>query len=106
MGRRPVNNEQFEAHVLEKAKHKLDTEYCVVALNEEAGEVAGWYKKFILRKNVAGKLTHEDLLSELGDVLYYTTALALHYGWSLSDVMEYNKKKLDEREKKGFKQIA
>jgi phosphoribosyl-ATP pyrophosphohydrolase len=46
-------------------------------------------------------LTDEDLLSEVGDVLYYLDRLAQIKGWTLEDVMIYNKKKLDAR--RGFK---
>ena len=97
---------EFEAHVNDFAKDYTDLNYCVIALNEEAGEVAGWYKKAVLRGNVTGKYTDDDLKGELGDVLYYLTRAARLKGWTLSDIMDFNKAKLDERQAKGYKQIA
>jgi NTP pyrophosphatase (non-canonical NTP hydrolase) len=78
----------------------MDDSYCVIALNEEAGEIAGWYKKYKLRGNPGNRFTKEDLLSELGDVLYYVTRLADNYGWDINDIMEFNVRKLAERRAK------
>ena len=41
--------------------------------------------------------TREELLSELGDVLWYVTTLARQNGFSLSDVMTENYHKLERR---------
>ena len=88
---------QYEKFVKEFAKDYVDENYLVVALNEEAGEVAGWYKKFVLRGNPTGKLSRKDLLSELGDIQYYLTRLANLNGWSLAEVQRFNEEKLRER---------
>ena len=92
-----MTSQEFEQHVAAHAKYDLNDVYCVIAINGEAGEIAEWYKKFILRGNPTGKLKEEDLLGELGDVLYYLTRLVSLHGWSLQQIIDYNKKKLDAR---------
>lgn len=101
-----MQTHEFEQHVLEHAAHDLNDDYCVIALNGEAGEIAEWYKKMVLRKNITGKMKEEDLLGELGDVLYYLTKLGLNHGWNLSTVMAHNKKKLDARVAASMRQIV
>ena len=97
---------EFEQHVQDHATYDLDDAYCVVALNEEAGEIAGWYKKMVLRKNVTKRFTEEDLLGELGDLLYYLTRLGSNHGWSLEKIMDHNKVKLDDRVAQKMRQIV
>lgn len=60
----------------------------------EAGEVAEKVKKAV-RKD--GVLDHESLIKELGDVLFYTAALANYLGYDLTTVMERNVQKLSKR---------
>lgn len=64
----------------------------------EAGEVAEKIKKLIRDSN---RFANEEILHELGDVLFYTAALANLYGRGLQDVMQMNIKKLDDRQKRG-----
>ena len=101
-----MKTKDYEAYVLERCQPYTDPSYCVIALNEEAGEIAGWWKKFKLRGNPTGKLTHDDLKGELGDVLFYLTRLAYHYNWTLSDIMDFNKAKLDDRVAKNMKSVG
>lgn len=88
---------EFEAHVSKNAKEDLDFNYAVIGMCGEAGEVAEWHKKVNLRKVLKTDLKQEDLLSELGDVLYYLTRAAMLQGWTLQRVMEYNATKLNLR---------
>jgi NTP pyrophosphatase (non-canonical NTP hydrolase) len=69
-----------------------------LGLCEEAGEVAGKIKKRI-RDNK--KVSPEDILAELGDVLFYTTAIANYYEFNLTDIIKLNMLKLDGREARG-----
>jgi len=78
----------------------VDLNYCVIALNGEAGEVAEWYKKAVLRGNKDGKYTDLDLALELGDVLFYLTRICSIKGWDLKEIMDMNKAKLIEKDKK------
>lgn len=96
---------EYEDHVKSYIKPFCDLPYLALALNGEAGEVAEWVKKVVLRVNPQG-LTDEDLLKELGDVQWYLTAIALNKGWTLEDVMTTNKKKLDARWAASFKQVV
>ena len=64
----------------------------------EAGEVSEKVKKLFRDKN---KFTDEEVLKELGDVLFYTVALANIFGGNLKKVMEMNMAKLDDREQRG-----
>ena len=70
----------------------------VLGLVGEAGEVAEKIKKQI-RDNT--KVSADDIVKELGDVLFYTTALDNYYNRSLGYVIEVNVKKLDDREDRG-----
>ena len=64
----------------------------------EAGEVAEKLKKVLRDK---GKFSDEDILKELGDVLFYVTALSNIFGGNLQKTMEMNMAKLDDREQRG-----
>lgn len=66
----------------------------LVGLTGEVGEVAELLKRKVYRKK---EVADEDILSELGDVLWYLTALSDSLGFSLFDVMLYNIAKLNER---------
>jgi NTP pyrophosphatase (non-canonical NTP hydrolase) len=64
----------------------------------EAGEVAEKIKKLFRDK---GKFSDEDVLKELGDVLFYVVALSNIFGGNLKKTMEMNMAKLDDREQRG-----
>jgi|TARA_R110000744_G_scaffold40439_2_gene91730 NTP pyrophosphatase (non-canonical NTP hydrolase) len=64
----------------------------------EAGEVAEKIKKYI-RDGTGVK--QKDIIKELGDVIFYTTALANYFYSNLPEVMEVNMDKLDGREARG-----
>jgi NTP pyrophosphatase (non-canonical NTP hydrolase) len=88
-----------------------DFMFLSLALNEEAGEVAGKIKKLMRDKGVftPRDLSQEDrqtLLKELGDVLWYVTALAQEIGTSLEAVAEKNLAKITDRHARGTLQGA
>ena len=64
----------------------------------EAGEVAEKVKKLIRDKS---RFTKQDIVKELGDVVFYVTALANYYGSNLGEVIEENVSKLDGRDARG-----
>jgi len=70
----------------------------ILGLVGETGEVAEKIKK-LMRDGT--RFANEEILNELGDVLFYTTALANLYGRGLQDVMKLNIKKLDDRQRRG-----
>jgi len=76
--------------------------YPILGLTNEAGEVAGKLKKII--RDDAGQLTPErldDLVSELGDVLWYVTAIADDLGITIGDIFHANFIKISDRAKRG-----
>ena len=70
----------------------------VLGLVGEAGEVAEKVKK-LLRDD--SKLDKSDIIKELGDVAFYTAALANYFGSNLNTVLEVNMAKLNDRAQRG-----
>lgn len=76
--------------------------YPALGLCGEAGEVAEKVKKAI--RDDGGRISEakrDDLKKELGDVLWYVSALARDLGWNLSDVAQGNIDKLESRAARG-----
>ena len=71
-----------------------DLLYLAVALNEEAGEVAGKVKKFYRDGNIEPRA----VAYELGDVLFYLVRTAKFFGYTLQDVIDMNVQKLEDRQ--------
>lgn len=72
--------------------------YPILKLNGEAGEVAEKYGKILRDKE--GRVSLEDrraLMDELGDVLWYISAIAMTLGADLEDVAQRNIEKLQSR---------
>lgn len=91
-----IKVKSFEKFVLDKAAMDIsDVNYSFVGLAGESGECMEWHKKVNLRGNL--KLSNDDLLNELGDVLHYVSRIAQAYGWTLKDCMAANVQKLSER---------
>ena len=68
--------------------------YTVLALCRESGELANKLKKHLR----AGTEPDPTVLAdELGDVLWYVSAVAKELGWKLEQVAEYNLAKLAAR---------
>ena len=77
-------------------------EYLALGLCSEAGEVAGKIKKVIRDDN--SNLTEDkrfELASELGDVLWYVSQLALELNITLNVVAHENIAKLADRKARG-----
>ena len=70
----------------------------ISGLAEEAGEVAGLYKRELrnLPKDQL-RCTREHYVEELGDVLWYLVGVAETHGITLQEIWDYNMKKLEER---------
>jgi len=68
--------------------------YLALKLQQEASEAQQAITKRVFHKY---PLNLTQLMLELGDVLWYLTMLADHYGWDLSDVAVANINKLRER---------
>lgn len=76
--------------------------YPILGLTGEAGELANKYKK-VLRDD--GGILYDEkkqmLIDELGDVLWYVSALASDLGVELEDVASQNLQKLHKRRASG-----
>jgi NTP pyrophosphatase (non-canonical NTP hydrolase) len=73
--------------------------YLIPGLVGEVGELTS----LIAKANRDGqKQDHDEMFAkELGDILWFVSALAWQRGWKLSDVAEMNLAKLASRQKRG-----
>lgn len=70
-----------------------------LGLAGESGEVADLIKKVAFHRHT---LDREEVIKELGDVLWYAAAIATTLGISLDGIMHTNLSKLKERYPEGF----
>lgn len=99
-----MDMDNYQAEASKTAKYPDDSGlvYCVLGLASEAGEVAGKLKKAIRDENgVISESRKEDLLAELGDVLWYCAMVALELDATLSSVAQANLNKLFDRKDRG-----
>lgn len=76
--------------------------YCTLGLCGESGEVAEKVKKLFRDQNgVVTEEFKEAVKKEIGDVLWYITALSGELGFTLEEVMETNYNKLMARRATG-----
>lgn len=96
----PFTPTDYSAWVEDKIVTEGDTRLIenTLGLVGEAGEVAEKIKK-LLRDNT--KVDPADIKKELGDVIFYCTALANYFNGDLYDLLKMNVVKLDDRELRG-----
>lgn len=82
---------------------EVELAYLTAGLAEEAGEVAGKYKKSI-RDNWHPLDFKEKVVLELGDVLWYLARYADAIGYTLADVADINREKLSSRKERNVLQ--
>ena len=76
--------------------------YTALGLAGEAGEISNKVKKILRDDN--GVVTNEkrqDLIGELGDVLWYVAMVAEEIDWDLSSIANINLTKLKSRQHRG-----
>jgi len=74
----------------------------ILGLVGEAGEVAEKFKKIVRDKNgIVSEQDKADIEKELGDVLWYISALSDYLGLPLQDVADKNLEKLFSRRYRG-----
>jgi NTP pyrophosphatase (non-canonical NTP hydrolase) len=98
------SNYQFRAGKTAKYPNNpaLGIIYTALGLASEAGEVAGKVKKMI--RDEDNELTPErkqQILDEVGDVLWYCAMLATELNSSLAEVAINNIRKLEDRNQRG-----
>lgn len=77
--------------------------YGAIGLTGEAGEVADCIKKYMFHGH---DLNREDILKELGDVLWYVALICDTLDTTMDEVMEKNIDKLLKRYPEGFSEAA
>lgn len=91
---------QTEAMYTAQIKPKHAKAYSVLGLNDEAGEVAGAYKKYL-----RGDFGEEELIKrikkELGDVMWYLAYTASVFDLTLDEIASENIRKLQDRQERG-----
>lgn len=95
---------EYQKKALEIAIYPSPIIYPTIGLTGEAGEVADKVKKVIRDKGgdfFADPSTREEIMKEIGDVLWYCAALANDLGFTLEEVAETNVEKLSSRKKRG-----
>lgn len=89
---------QREAARTAKFPREHAATYLTLGLASEAGEVAGKLKKIIRDNNSnIGEKEKEQIIAELGDVLWYLSQLALELNVTLSYIAAKNIEKLQDR---------
>ena len=96
----PYTAQDYSAWVEDKIMTEGETRLIenTLGLVGEAGEVAEKIKKLLRDKT---RFSPEEIIKELGDVVFYATALANYYNSDLQGVLDTNVDKLDGREKRG-----
>jgi NTP pyrophosphatase (non-canonical NTP hydrolase) len=110
--------DSFQKAAHEFAGPNITLEECVLALNEEAGEVAGklkrWYRGDYHPEQHPGMASHDvrdsifaegdlraDIVAELGDVLWYLSETATQCGATLEEIASNVLTKLEDRATRG-----
>lgn len=96
-----MDAKQYQKVISETAifPEEIGLAYCAMGLTGEAGEVSDKIKKlyrdkdFLNSKEISQTDKHA-IAKELGDVLWYITALSKLTGYTLEEIMEMNYKKL------------
>lgn len=90
---REYQRDAYSAIQSHHSDNKEEVMHWAIGLGEEAGEALSVIK----HKYYGGQYDVEDLVGELGDVLWYIAALCTASGIDMQDVAEYNLRKLHYR---------
>lgn len=92
--------DEYQALAIETLQFKLNEKdgkfITLMGLSGEVGELATEYKKQ-LRDGDGYTIFKEKLTEELGDILWYLSAIAKHEDLSLSRIAKFNLRKIDDR---------
>ena len=92
------NEYQTKAHATSNYNHPF---YPYWGLMEEAAEVSKLVGKQVLRGDDKPMPTNQEVIAELGDVLWMVSEIAHQHNVSLQDVADYNIRKLADRSRRG-----
>ena len=100
-----ISEYQNKAHTFADYKHgngSIDNAYPILGLAEEAGEVCGKFGKAIRDNHavIEGERRNE-IIKELGDVMWFVAELCTSLDVSLEEVMQKNIDKLTSRKERG-----
>lgn len=88
---------QIDRDLSDRVEQELKS-IMIAGLAEEAGEVAGLYKRELRNfEKDRARCTTEKYVEELGDVLWYLVGVAYTHGITLEEIWNYNVQKLEER---------
>lgn len=102
------------ARTWKKQDFKDAVSNAALGLTGEAGEVADLIKKAVYHgrgfnrdydltiNNPDKSIKVEDVKDELSDILFYVSAMAQEFGFTLEDVAKHNREKLEKRFPEGF----
>lgn len=92
----------FDAYQALAWRYAMNTARCnQYLLPGLAGEVGELLSLFAKNSRDGGKLDGDAVEKELGDVLWFISAIAYLHNISLADVAETNLKKLESRQRRG-----
>ena len=97
-----MNINDYQAQCLRTTKHLTKEqmlEECLLSIPEEAGEILRPFKKHRFH---GMPLDKDEIIEEVGDVMWYCVVLAHCLGFSADHVLETNLHKLQERYPDGF----
>jgi NTP pyrophosphatase (non-canonical NTP hydrolase) len=84
----------FAGRITDKQGHQQNA---MIGLASEAGELLDIGKKMWFHTEKPFESFREKILSELGDVLYYWLKVVDLFGFSIKEIVDYNRKKLASR---------
>lgn len=101
--------DEYQEKAKETAQYGLEgQDYVLWGLVNEAGEVAGVIKKYIRGdydnpddEGQAYKTMREKISKELGDVMWYLSACAHEFNFTLDEIAQMNLDKLADRKERG-----
>ncbi len=97
-----MNLNEYQKQASKTAIYQNKLIYPTLGLVGEAGEIANKVKKIL--RDSSGEMqedVRQNLISELGDVLWYVAALATDLKTELSEVANKNIEKLNSRKNRG-----
>lgn len=86
-----------------KSSSSNELQHGIIGLVTEIGEIADTYKKHVFYDQPLDK---ENIIEEIGDVLWYLALVARAINSNLDDIAESNVLKLKKRYPNGFTELA